>query len=130
MLSSEKMENRNITVVKCCVVTSEILFEDDKKLMENQPIEQTIPSFSKLSLKMSNFFKDSFPRDIDIIFCRNVMIYFDKMHQKELVKKFYDSILDHGYLFIGHSETLHSISDDFNYIKILDSPVYTPKARG
>jgi chemotaxis protein methyltransferase CheR len=76
-----------------------------------------------------NFFKSQFPKDIDIIFCRNVMIYFDKKHQVELVSKFYQSILEHGYLFIGHSETLHSISEDFSYKKILEAPVYVPNPR-
>jgi len=76
-----------------------------------------------------NFFKDSFPEDIDIIFCRNVMIYFDKVHQKRLVADFYKSINDNGYFFIGHSETLHAISEDFVYEKILESPVYIPKHR-
>lgn len=77
-----------------------------------------------------NFFKSPFPKDIDIIFCRNVMIYFDKNHQRDLVANFYQSILDQGYLFIGHSETLHSISEDFIYNKIFEAPVYVPKGRG
>ena len=77
-----------------------------------------------------NFFKNPFPKNIDIIFCRNVMIYFDKVHQKELVANFYQSIYDHGYLFIGHSETLHSISEDFIYKKILEAPIYVPRPRG
>jgi chemotaxis protein methyltransferase CheR len=76
-----------------------------------------------------NFFKDRFPVDMDIIFCRNVMIYFDKVYQRRLVADFYKSILDTGYLFIGHSETLHSISEDFEYKKIMESPVYIPKPR-
>jgi chemotaxis protein methyltransferase CheR len=76
-----------------------------------------------------NFFKSPFPKDIDIIFCRNVMIYFDKKHQVDLVAKFYQCMLEHGYLFIGHSETLHSISDDFSYKKILEAPVYVPNPR-
>ena len=76
-----------------------------------------------------NFFKDPFPKDIDIIFCRNVMIYFDKEHQKKLVAQFYNSITDNGYFFIGHSETLHSISEDFEYRKIMESPVYIPRVR-
>jgi len=76
-----------------------------------------------------NFFKNPFPKNIDIIFCRNVMIYFDKLHQKNLVADFYQSIRDTGYLFIGHSETLHTISDDFIYKKILESPIYIPKPR-
>jgi len=76
-----------------------------------------------------NFFKNPFPKNLDIIFCRNVMIYFDKIHQKNLVADFYQSINDAGYLFIGHSETLHSISEDFIYKKILESPIYIPKPR-
>lgn len=76
-----------------------------------------------------NFFKNPFPGDIDIIFCRNVMIYFDKIHQTKLVADFYNSIIDEGYLFIGHSETLHSISDDFVYKKVLESPIYIPRPR-
>jgi chemotaxis protein methyltransferase CheR len=77
-----------------------------------------------------NFFQSEFPKNIDIIFCRNVMIYFDKEHQRELVGKFYKSInTENGYLFIGHSETLHAISDDFQYRKMNESPVYIPKSR-
>lgn len=74
-----------------------------------------------------NFFKDPFPDKIDIIFCRNVMIYFDKEHQQRLVADFSRIINRGGFLFIGHSETLHSISDDFAYKKVLESPVYVPK---
>ena len=82
-----------------------------------------------VTFQYHNFFKSPFPKDIDIIFCRNVMIYFDKNHQIDLIQKFYHSILDHGYLFIGHSETLHGISDDFTYVKIMDAPVYLPVSR-
>jgi len=76
-----------------------------------------------------NLFKSKFPDDLDIIFCRNVMIYFDRQHQKELVGNFYKVLNPGGYLFIGHSETLHSLSEDFSYMKILDSPVYIPKEK-
>jgi chemotaxis protein methyltransferase CheR len=85
---------------------------------------QNLTTFSYL-----NFFKNEFPKDIDIVFCRNVMIYFNKEHQQRLVKGFSEIINPEGYLFIGHSETLHSISNDFTYNKILESPVYTPKVR-
>ncbi len=76
-----------------------------------------------------NLFKNPYPERLDVIFCRNVMIYFDKEHQKKLIAGFYASLLSTGYLFIGHSETLHAISDDFTYMKILDSPVYVPKGK-
>jgi chemotaxis protein methyltransferase CheR len=82
-----------------------------------------------VNFQYHNFFKSPFPSEMDIIFCRNVMIYFDKAHQRDLVAKFYKSIHDHGFLFIGHSETLHTISEDFSYRKIMESPVYVPNSR-
>ncbi len=54
---------------------------------------------------------------IDIIFCRNVVIYFDKDTQKVLFKKFADLQNLKGYLFIGHSETLYNVSDQYQLIK-------------
>ncbi len=97
----------------------------------DNPEYYTVKDELKKLVKFSylNFFQSKFPADIDVIFCRNVMIYFDKEHQKSLVANFYKSIKDHGFLYIGHSETLHTISDDFNYRKILESPVYIPKPR-
>jgi chemotaxis protein methyltransferase CheR len=58
---------------------------------------------------------DQFPwqAEIDIIFCRNVMIYFNKDTQQELVSKFYQSLRPGGYLFIGHSESLGNIKHQF-----------------
>jgi len=50
---------------------------------------------------------------MDIIFCRNVIIYFDRKTQIKLFEKFYNQLKPGGYLFIGHSETLHGINDQF-----------------
>jgi len=52
----------------------------------------------------------------DIIFCRNVMIYFDKETQTGLVNRFYDCLKEGSYLFIGHSESLTGITHRFKYI--------------
>ncbi len=52
----------------------------------------------------------------DVIFCRNVVIYFDKPTQAALFARYADQITDGGHLFLGHSETLHSISDRFTLI--------------
>jgi len=51
--------------------------------------------------------------EMDIIFCRNVVIYFDRRTQIRLFEKFYNQLKPGGYLFIGHSETLHGINDKF-----------------
>jgi len=49
----------------------------------------------------------------DVIFCRNVVIYFNKETQKELFERLADQLEDGGYLFIGHSETLHGLTTRF-----------------
>jgi len=59
----------------------------------------------------------SFEKRFDIIFCRNVMIYFNRAAQESLVNKFYKCLHPGGYLFIGHSESLLSIRHPFKYIK-------------
>ncbi|HOC59460.1 MAG TPA: protein-glutamate O-methyltransferase [Smithellaceae bacterium] len=53
----------------------------------------------------------------DTIFCRNVMIYFDKQTQNVLVNKFYDSLKSGGYFFVGHSESLTGLKHHFNYVE-------------
>ena len=58
-----------------------------------------------------------FKEEFDVIFCRNVMIYFEKATQTELVNKFYNCLKPNGFLFIGHSESLCNISHQFAYVK-------------
>jgi chemotaxis protein methyltransferase CheR len=53
----------------------------------------------------------------DVIFCRNVMIYFDKVTQNNLVNRFYDCLKKGAYLFIGHSESLTGLTHRFKYIE-------------
>lgn len=53
----------------------------------------------------------------DVIFCRNVMIYFDKETQGTLVNRFYDLVSPGGHLFIGHSESLNGITHSYRYIQ-------------
>lgn len=48
-----------------------------------------------------------------IVFCRNVIIYFDDEMKKNVINAFYDNLLPGGYLLIGHSESLHNISRAF-----------------
>lgn len=66
---------------------------------------------------------ESFPfrKKFHVIFCRNVMIYFDAKTKTDLIQKFYDSLEPRGYLFIGHSET---ISRDFPKFKYVMPAVY------
>lgn len=60
-----------------------------------------------VSFRRLNFMDDfQFREKMNLIFCRNVMIYFDKKTQTELVQKFCNHLEPDGYLFIGHSESL------------------------
>ncbi len=67
-------------------------------------------NFKKLNLMDERFNLDV---EIDIVFCRNVIIYFDRDTQRELFNRFYDVISPGGYLFIGSSETLQGLNDRF-----------------
>jgi chemotaxis protein methyltransferase CheR len=99
-----------------------LYFDKDK----DNPDTYTVRDEVKRIIRFSrlNFFEDPFPKNIDIIFCRNVMIYFDREHQERLIQGFSKIINDPGFLFIGHAETLNNISCGFKYRKILESPVY------
>lgn len=50
---------------------------------------------------------------MDVIFCRNVLIYFDLEGKQKTIKNFQNMLTDPGYLCLGHSETLNKISEDF-----------------
>ncbi|MEL6302074.1 MAG: protein-glutamate O-methyltransferase CheR [Pseudomonadota bacterium] len=52
----------------------------------------------------------------DVIFCRNVVIYFDKATQAELVRRFHTTMDPDGLLIMGHSESLHRVSEDFRLL--------------
>lgn len=58
---------------------------------------------------------------MDCIFCRNVVIYFDKPTKNQLVERYADLLVDDGYLFLGHSESLFRSTDRF---KLLGKTIY------
>ncbi|MDR3645271.1 MAG: protein-glutamate O-methyltransferase CheR [Clostridia bacterium] len=60
--------------------------------------------------------KFPFIQPFDLIFCRNVMIYFDQPTRNLLIEKFYDALKPGGYLFIGHSETIQRNSSRFLFV--------------
>ena len=64
-----------------------------------------------------NLKNDSGLRNLDVIFCRNVLIYFDEAAQKAAVERFWEAMAGHGYLFIGHSESLFGMNTKFEFVK-------------
>jgi len=62
-----------------------------------------------------------FPEPMHLIFCRNVMIYFDRATQEELVAKLTRQLVPGGYLFVGHSESLANITHG---LQLVESAIY------
>ncbi|MDR1612524.1 MAG: chemotaxis protein CheR [Planctomycetota bacterium] len=73
---------------------------------------------SEVTFRRLNLTRRDFPlkKQFDIIFCRNVMIYFDPPTRRALVEKFRNWLEDGGYLFIGHSESISWTADSLRYI--------------
>lgn len=61
---------------------------------------------------------------MDVIFCRNVIIYFDDQSKKVVVSNFYNRLTDAGYLLLGHSESLISLSTQFKLRHLKNDMVY------
>lgn len=69
--------------------------------------------FARLNLVADRF---PFRNRLDLILCRNVMIYFDHPTQEALVARLSRALHSGGYLLIGHSETLHNITHALTYV--------------
>ncbi|MDI6741525.1 MAG: protein-glutamate O-methyltransferase CheR [Smithella sp.] len=77
------------------------------------PELQSMVSFAKLNLMNEWPMRGLF----DAIFCRNVMIYFDKPTQEKLVSRFWSYLREGGYLMVGHSESLTFLSHNYRYLQ-------------
>lgn len=78
------------------------------------PELQRLIKYARFNLMATTF---PFRNQFDIIFCRNVMIYFDKKTQEQLVGKFCRVLRPGGYLMIGHSESLHGIAHTLTQVE-------------
>ena len=86
----------------------------------NDPSKAVVSDLLKnmISFRYLNLIqKWPFRGPFDFIFCRNVMIYFDKRTQEELVDKFWQVLAPGGILFTGHSESLTGIRHHFKYLR-------------
>ncbi len=88
--------------------------DGDEPLFELKPEIRNLIQFSHFNLMTETF---PFRNQFDVIFCRNVMIYFDKPTQERLVGRFARHLRPGGYLLIGHSESLNGLQHPYQYVK-------------
>ncbi len=80
--------------------------DKSRPLVRMSPVLRSMIQFRRL-----NFMEDfGLQEHMDVIFCRNVIIYFDKPTQERLLNKFCKQLVKGGYLFLGHSETLSGLN--------------------
>jgi chemotaxis protein methyltransferase CheR len=80
---------------------------------------QTTPELrGKAAFRRVNLIEHfSWPRQFSVIFCRNVMIYFDQQAQQKVVQKLAECLEPGGYLFVGHAESLSRVSHTLEYLR-------------
>jgi chemotaxis protein methyltransferase CheR len=84
-------------------------------------------SFSRLNL--SDDARMTFMKSMDAIFCCNVLIYFDLASKRRVIQHFFNNLLPHGYLFLGHSESLFGVSEDFRLVHLPGATAYVKGER-
>ena len=85
----------------------------DKSAFQVVPAARNLIQFAYLNLMEEWPFSGPF----DFIFCRNVMIYFDKPTQEKLVNRYWEHLEKGGLLFTGHSESLTGVKHRFDYVQ-------------
>jgi chemotaxis protein methyltransferase CheR len=86
---------------------------DDKKLQARPEVKKLI-TFSRLNLQDDS--KMLFMKGMDVIFCCNVLIYFDGTSKSKVVNHFFSNLNFGGYLFLGISESLMKLNDQFHLV--------------
>jgi len=69
-------------------------------------------------------------RGFDVVFCRNLLIYFDDVSRRQAAEVFFDALNPGGFVFLGHSESMSRISSLFNVRKFKDALAYQRPLRG
>jgi chemotaxis protein methyltransferase CheR len=82
---------------------------------------------SKIKFDYHNLKNDSGQRNFDVVFCRNVIIYFDEAAQTAVMGRFWDAMAPNSFLFIGHSESLFGMQTKFEFLKTEWATLYCKK---
>ena len=122
--------------LKCLMTAKEGFYADNRvdgipeahlkkyfdKVEKGYKIHQDIQS--NISFDYHNLKNDAGHRNLDIVFCRNVIIYFDEAAQNAVINKFWDTMAPKSFLFIGHSESLFGMETKFEFAKTQWSTFY------
>lgn len=87
--------------------------EDGGKFILAPEVKKFV-TFNKLNLYDDS--KMIFMKSFDVIFCANVLIYFDTASKSKVVQHFYNNLQPYGYFFVGQSESLHGVNDKFKTV--------------
>lgn len=90
--------------------------------LEVQQVVRNQIAFSRLNL--SDDARMTFMKSLDVIFCCNVLIYFDIASKRRVIQHFFNNLLPHGYLFLGHSESLYGVNDEFRLVHLPGTTAY------
>ena len=122
--------------LKCLMLAKEGFYEENrivgipdnylKKYFDKVPGGYKVRSdlMSKIRFDYHNLKNDSGQRNLDIVFCRNVIIYFDEAAQAAVINRFWDSMASKSFLFIGHSESLFGMDTKFEFVKTQWATLY------
>jgi chemotaxis protein methyltransferase CheR len=97
-------------------------FNPEGNLLAVKDTVKSIVQFSRVNLLDDA--KMMFMKNMDVIFCCNVMIYFDGAARKKVVQHYYNNLLPKSYLFLGHSESLFGINQQFRLVHFPGATAY------
>jgi chemotaxis protein methyltransferase CheR len=97
-------------------------FNADGNLLAVKDTVKSVVQFSRVNLLDDS--KMMFMKNMDVIFCCNVMIYFDGAARKKVVQHYYNNLLPKSYLFLGHSESLFGINQQFRLVHFPGATAY------
>jgi len=90
--------------------------------LQVQPMVRKCVSFTRLNLSDDD--RMTSMMGMDLIFCCNVLIYFDLTSKRRVIEHFYKNLLPHGYLFLGQTESLYHVNDQFRLIHFPGATAY------
>ncbi len=112
-------------------IDNRVLNKYFKKNGDTYQVKPEVKSLVKFSLiNLSDQRMMSMYKNFDVIFCRNVMIYFSDEVKRQIVRSFYNALEPGGYFYIGHSESLHGISKAFKLVYFKNALVYHKEKLG